>query len=125
MDVGTTTVVVLLVDLITGDVLSRAGGFNEQIRFGDNVVTRIDAARNPEVLAAMQRAVVMETIQPLLLRACERAGRAVGADRRWRDRRQHHHAAPARRRGSDPAGHRAIHAALHRGQAGHGRAKSC
>jgi uncharacterized 2Fe-2S/4Fe-4S cluster protein (DUF4445 family) len=77
VDVGTTTVVVLLVDLVTGDVLSRAGAFNAQIRFGDNVVTRIDAARDPSVLGAMQRAIVMETIQPLLQRACERAGRSL------------------------------------------------
>src|ERR1035437_9629059 len=77
VDVGTTTVVVLLVDLVTGEVLSRAGAFNEQIRFGDNVVTRIEAARKPENLAAMQRAIVLETIQPLLLRAGERAGRSV------------------------------------------------
>jgi uncharacterized 2Fe-2S/4Fe-4S cluster protein (DUF4445 family) len=52
VDVGTTTVVVLLVDLVTGEVLSRAGGFNEQISFGDNVVTRIEAGRKPETLAA-------------------------------------------------------------------------
>jgi uncharacterized 2Fe-2S/4Fe-4S cluster protein (DUF4445 family) len=77
VDVGTTTVVVLLVDLVTGDVLSRAGAFNEQIRFGDNVITRIEAARNPANLAAMQRAIVVGTIQPLLLRACERAGRSL------------------------------------------------
>jgi uncharacterized 2Fe-2S/4Fe-4S cluster protein (DUF4445 family) len=77
VDVGTTTVVVLLVDLVTGEVLSRAGAFNEQIRFGDNVVTRIEAARKPEGLAALQRAIVMETIQPLLLQACERAGRSL------------------------------------------------
>jgi len=77
VDLGTTTVVVLLVDLGTGEVLSRAGAFNEQIRYGDNVVTRIDAARSPEAIAALQKAVVSETIAPLLLRACERAGRAV------------------------------------------------
>jgi uncharacterized 2Fe-2S/4Fe-4S cluster protein (DUF4445 family) len=77
VDVGTTTVVVLLVDLLTGQSLSRAGAFNEQIRFGDNVITRIDAAHKPENLAAMQRAIVMETIQPLLLRACQRAGRTL------------------------------------------------
>ena len=77
VDVGTTTVVVLLVDLVTGEVLSRAGAFNEQIRFGDNVVTRIEAARKPENLDALQRAIVMETIQPLLLRSCERAGRSA------------------------------------------------
>lgn len=77
VDVGTTTVVVLLVDLATGEVLSRAGAFNEQIRFGDNVVTRIEAARAPDNLPAMQRAIVMETIEPLLRRACERAGRSL------------------------------------------------
>ena len=75
VDVGTTTVVVLLVDLVSGEVLSRAGAFNEQIRFGDNVVTRIDAARTPEAIAVQQKAVVVETIAPLLLRACEHAGR--------------------------------------------------
>ncbi len=77
VDVGTTTVVVLLVDLVSGEVLSRAGAFNEQIRFGDNVITRIEAARLPENLAAMQRAIVMETIKPLLVNACERAGRSL------------------------------------------------
>lgn len=75
VDVGTTTVALLLVDIATGEVLSRAGGFNEQIRFGDNVLTRIDAARSLTVLAEMQRAAVAGTIAPLLLRACERAGR--------------------------------------------------
>jgi uncharacterized 2Fe-2S/4Fe-4S cluster protein (DUF4445 family) len=77
VDVGTTTVVVLLVDLVTGEVLSRAGGFNEQIRFGDNVITRIEAARTLDSLAAMQRAIVVETIEPLLRRACERAKRGL------------------------------------------------
>ena len=76
VDIGTTTVVVLLVDLVSGEILSRAGGFNAQIRFGDNVLTRIDAARTPEAVAEMQAAVVSETLAPLLIQACERAGRA-------------------------------------------------
>jgi uncharacterized 2Fe-2S/4Fe-4S cluster protein (DUF4445 family) len=78
IDVGTTTVVALLVELSSGEVLSRAGGFNEQIRFGDNVLTRIEAARDPEARRAMQHAIVAETILPMLLRACERAGRTLG-----------------------------------------------
>jgi len=77
VDLGTTTIAVLLVDLFTGEILSRAGGFNEQIRFGDNVLTRIDAARSHEALMAMQSAAVSDTIAPLLLRACERAGRGL------------------------------------------------
>lgn len=77
VDIGTTTAVVLLVDLPTGEVLARAGAFNQQIRFGDNVVTRIDAARQPANLAALQRAIVMDTIQPLLLKVCEQAARSL------------------------------------------------
>ncbi len=76
VDIGTTTVVVLLVDLNTGETLSRAGGFNGQIRYGDNVLTRIDAARTPEAIAAMQSAIVVETLVPLLEEACKRAGRS-------------------------------------------------
>jgi len=77
VDVGTTTVAVLMVDLATGQVLSRAGAFNEQIRFGDNVITRIDAVRTRAgALDGMQSAIVRDTISPLLLRACERANRA-------------------------------------------------
>jgi uncharacterized 2Fe-2S/4Fe-4S cluster protein (DUF4445 family) len=75
-DVGTTTVAVLLVDLSTGAVLSRAGAFNDQIRFGDNVLTRIDAARDPTVLSAMQAAATA-TLATLLQRAAERAGRPL------------------------------------------------
>src|ERR1035441_6330844 len=87
IDVGTTTVVVLLVDLVTGEVLSRTSGFNEQIRFGDNVITRIAAARNPKELAAMQNAIVTETIRPLLIHACELAGRPLERLARSEERR--------------------------------------
>lgn len=75
VDIGTTTVVAMLVDLGTGTVLSRAGGFNAQIRFGDNVLTRIGAASSPAVRQAMRRALVEETLAPLIAKACQRAGR--------------------------------------------------
>ena len=75
VDIGTTTVVVLLVDLTDGKILSRAGGFNAQIRFGDNVLTRIGAGSSVTVRHAMRRALVEETLGPLLKKACERAGR--------------------------------------------------
>lgn len=77
VDIGTTTVVVLLVDLTNGQILSRAGGYNAQIRFGDNVLTRIGAASSADVRQAMRRALVEETLDPLLKKACERAGREL------------------------------------------------
>lgn len=78
IDLGTTTVVVMLIDLTTGDILARAGGFNEQIRFGDNVLTRIDSARDPAILNDLQAAVTTATFPPLITSACERAGRSPG-----------------------------------------------
>ena len=74
VDIGTTTVVALLVDLLSGDTVMRASGFNEQIRFGDNVLTRIDLGRDAGKVKQMQEAVVTKTIAPLIQRACERAG---------------------------------------------------
>jgi uncharacterized 2Fe-2S/4Fe-4S cluster protein (DUF4445 family) len=77
VDIGTTTVVVMVVDLTDGQVLARAGGFNAQIRYGDNVLTRIGAASSPDVRQAMRRALVEETLGPLAQKACERAGREL------------------------------------------------
>lgn len=77
VDLGTTTVVVLLVDLNTGSILSRAGGFNAQIRFGDNVITRIGAGAMDDSRRQMRRALVVETLGPLLEKACHRAGRTM------------------------------------------------
>jgi uncharacterized 2Fe-2S/4Fe-4S cluster protein (DUF4445 family) len=74
-DIGTTTVVVLLADAMTGEVLARAGDFSAQIRFGDNVITRIGAGGNPVTLLEMRRVLVEETLLPLVRKACSRAMR--------------------------------------------------
>lgn len=41
-DIGTTTIVAYLVDLITGKVLSKISDYNPQIIFGDDLISRID-----------------------------------------------------------------------------------
>lgn len=41
IDVGTTTVAVHLIDLITGTVKSKAGTHNKQSQYGDDVITRV------------------------------------------------------------------------------------
>ncbi len=67
IDVGTTTVVVALVELATGRVVGDASALNAQARLGDNVLTRINACMTkPELVARFQKAVVRETINPLL-----------------------------------------------------------
>lgn len=77
IDLGTTTVVVMLIDLNNGEVLGRAGGFNQQIRFGDNVLTRIDAARDSEVLKELQLAITRDTLPDLIELACQQADRPL------------------------------------------------
>lgn len=78
VDIGTTTVALMLTDLETGKVLGEASAFNAQIRHGEDVLTRIQMCyRNPDALRQLQHAVTVETIQPLLAEACAEAG--VGA----------------------------------------------
>ncbi len=80
VDIGTTTVALLLTELATGKVLGEASAFNAQIRFGEDVLTRIQMCfQNPEGVRQLQRAVTVETIQPLLVEACAEAGIEVGA----------------------------------------------
>ncbi len=75
VDIGTTTVALMLCDLKTGEVLAKASAFNSQIRFGEDVLTRIQMCyQSPESVRELQRAVTVETIQPLLVKTCTIAG---------------------------------------------------
>ena len=59
MDVGTTTLVAMLLDLATGQELAVAARLNPQTRFGDDVLTRILHARTQAPTACRQlRAVI-------------------------------------------------------------------
>lgn len=70
VDIGTTTVAVLLVDLPTGDILEETSDFNQQVRFGEDVLTRIKlCSQDPKMIQQLRHAVVNETIEPLLRRA--------------------------------------------------------
>jgi uncharacterized 2Fe-2S/4Fe-4S cluster protein (DUF4445 family) len=78
VDIGTTTVALLLVELAGGKVLGGASAFNAQIRFGEDVLTRIQMCHgDPAAVEQLQKAVAVETIQPLLEEACSGAGVAV------------------------------------------------
>jgi uncharacterized 2Fe-2S/4Fe-4S cluster protein (DUF4445 family) len=57
-DIGTTSVVVYLVDLITGKVLDHASAYNTQVRCGEDVITRIVYATEQGGLSELQQLVV-------------------------------------------------------------------
>lgn len=58
LDIGTTTIVGVLVDLVTGDLLSQAASLNSQITYGEELVTRIAFSRGEEGIFKLQEAVV-------------------------------------------------------------------
>jgi uncharacterized 2Fe-2S/4Fe-4S cluster protein (DUF4445 family) len=60
VDVGTTTVVVYLVELASGKLLDVGSTYNSQIRFGDDVITRIVHATEGGGLAELGEAVVAD-----------------------------------------------------------------
>ncbi len=74
IDIGTTTVVVLLVDLRDGRIVTRASALNAQVSLGDNVLTRIDhASQSPENLRRLQTKITGDTLVPLLRQALGQA----------------------------------------------------
>lgn len=58
IDIGTTTLVAVLVDLNTGEILSKGSGMNKQITYGEDLVTRTAIARTEEGLKKLQKVVV-------------------------------------------------------------------
>lgn len=75
VDVGTTTVVVLLTDLSTGQILTRTADFNAQIAFGEDVITRIElCSSDKRNIAILRDALLTRTLRPLVRDAMEQAG---------------------------------------------------
>jgi uncharacterized 2Fe-2S/4Fe-4S cluster protein (DUF4445 family) len=72
VDIGTTTVTVWLVDLMTGEVKAQVSEYNGQISRGEDVISRIIYSSKPGGLEEMQKRVV-DTINNLITLACKRA----------------------------------------------------
>ena len=66
VDIGTTKVVVYLVDLHSGKIVGRASGYNKQLIYGEDVVSRISYTMEKEDgLKKVQKAVI-DTINELI-----------------------------------------------------------
>ncbi|MDR2659743.1 MAG: ASKHA domain-containing protein [Spirochaetaceae bacterium] len=74
IDIGTTTVSILLVNLKTGDPVTAASGGNAQIRYGADVINRIIESTKPGGLERLQKAIINECLTPLIRRVCINAG---------------------------------------------------
>jgi uncharacterized 2Fe-2S/4Fe-4S cluster protein (DUF4445 family) len=71
IDIGTTTVSLWMVDLITGKVRAQVAEYNGQIARGEDVISRIIYASKNGGEKEM-RELVLETIDQLLIKACKR-----------------------------------------------------
>jgi uncharacterized 2Fe-2S/4Fe-4S cluster protein (DUF4445 family) len=69
IDIGTTSNVIYLVDLIQGRVIDRASAYNGQIAHGEDVISRIIYAGKGDGLRQLQRA-VLKTLNGLLEELC-------------------------------------------------------
>jgi len=75
IDIGTTTVVLALVDMNNGNIIARTSSYNMQMSKADDIASRISAASaSPEDLSYMRKLVVNDTINPLIETACEQTG---------------------------------------------------
>ena len=66
LDVGTTSLAGVLVDLESGKILAKASGGNGQIRYGADVINRIIESGKPGGRKRLQDAVIKESIIPML-----------------------------------------------------------
>ena len=77
IDVGSTTIAVHLCDLASGEVLASSGAMNPQIRFGEDLMSRVSYAMlNPEGSGQMTTA-VRKAISKLIATTADQAGIAI------------------------------------------------
>ena len=73
IDIGTTTVSAIIIDMLDGKILAKASSGNGQIRYGADVINRIIESQKPGGRDKLQKAVIEETINPLLKNMCRQA----------------------------------------------------
>lgn len=73
IDTGTTTVSCQLVDMASGEVLAVAGAMNPQIRFGEDLMSRVSYVMNKPESVKEMAAVLRDTINQLISETCNEA----------------------------------------------------
>ena len=73
VDLGTTSVAALLVNMESGEILAKASTGNGQIRYGADVINRIIEAGRDGGSERLQKAVIDESLRPLVQEMCAAA----------------------------------------------------
>lgn len=72
VDLGTTKIAVLLVDLLTGKTIDRIGIVNPQIKFGEDVMTRLSFAMQSESNLRKIQSTVIKSINEAIKKLCNK-----------------------------------------------------
>ena len=73
IDIGTTTVTMVLTDLTSGKLLAKGSSGNGQIRYGADVINRIIEQSRPGGKKKLQDAIVKDTLTPIIANLCKTA----------------------------------------------------
>ena len=74
IDIGTTTVTMVLTDLKSGKLLAKGSSGNGQTRYGADVINRIIEQSRSGGKKKLQDAIIKETLTPILANLCKTAG---------------------------------------------------
>lgn len=73
IDIGTTTVSALIINMENGEIIAKGSSGNGQIRYGADVINRIIESTKPGGIERLQDAVIKETINPMIRQMCRSA----------------------------------------------------
>ena len=73
IDIGTTTVTMVLCDLVSGKILAKGSSGNGQIRYGADVINRIIEQGREGGKKKLQDAIIKETLTPIIANLCRSA----------------------------------------------------
>ena len=73
IDIGTTTVTMVLTDLTSGKLLAKGSSGNGQIRYGADVINRIIEQSREGGKKKLQDAIIKETLTPIIANLCRTA----------------------------------------------------
>ena len=73
IDIGTTTVTMVLCDLASGKILAKGSSGNGQIRYGADVINRIIEQGREGGKKKLQDAIIKETLTPIIANLCRSA----------------------------------------------------
>ena len=73
IDIGTTTVTMVLTDLVSGKLLAKGSSGNGQIRYGADVINRIIEQSRSGGKKKLQDAILKDTLTPIIANLCKTA----------------------------------------------------